>query len=97
MRIELFHLFIRTHLPVLRTVTLHLSYGLHCLFILSLLEFHLLCGGVQFHSQGICKGYLLLELDVHLVLYGLHMDIGIPACSLREMIILHSVQELIMA
>jgi hypothetical protein len=97
MRIELFHLFIRTHLPVLRTVTLHLSYVLHCLFILSLLEFHFFHGGVQFLSQGSSKGYLLFDVEVHLVLYMLHMDIGRPACSLREMSILRSVQELIMA
>jgi hypothetical protein len=44
---ELFCLFIRTCLPVLRTVTLHLPNGLHCFFIHSFLEFHFLSSGVQ--------------------------------------------------
>jgi hypothetical protein len=39
---------------------------------------------------------LLLELEVHLIFYGRHMDVGGSACLLREMSILHSVQELAM-
>jgi hypothetical protein len=43
------------------------------------------------------KGYMLLELEVPFILYELHMDVSRPNCSLREMSILHSIQELTMA
>jgi hypothetical protein len=81
---------------VKRIVTLYLLNGLHCLFIFSLPRFHFLGSGVQFLGKCSSKGYLFLELEVSLILYELHMDVSRPTCSLREMAILHSVQELAM-
>jgi hypothetical protein len=40
---------------------------------------------------------LLLELEVPFILYRINMDVSRPACSLREMSILYSIQEPIMA
>jgi hypothetical protein len=96
MQTELFCLFIRMWLQVLGTVALHLPYGLHCLFILSLPEFYFFNGGVQLLGKRSSKGYLLLELEVHLILHRLHMDVGRSTYPLREMSILRSVQELTM-
>jgi hypothetical protein len=76
---------------------LHLSNGLHCLFIFSLLEFHFFRSGVQLLGKCGSKGYLLLESEVPLFFYRLDMDVSRPTCSLREMSILHSIQELTMA
>jgi hypothetical protein len=96
MQIELFYLFIRTCLLVLQIMALHLPFGLHCFLILSLPEFYFFSGGVHLVGKRSSKGYLLLELVVHLILYGLHMDVGRSACPLREMSILCSIQELTM-
>jgi hypothetical protein len=96
MQTKLFYLLIRLHLPVLRTVTLHLPNGLHCLLIFSLPKFHFLGIEVQLFGKHRNKGYFLLEHEVHLILYGLHMYVCRPACSLREMSILRSIQELAM-
>jgi hypothetical protein len=76
---------------------LHLLNGLHCLFIFSLPEFHFFCSGVQLLGKCGSKGYLLLELEVPFILYMLDMDVSRPTCSLREMSILCSIQELTMA
>jgi hypothetical protein len=97
MRIELFCLFIRKCLQVLRTATLHLSNGLHCLFILSLPEFHFIRSGLQLLGKCGSKGYMLLEFEVPFILYKLNMYVSRPTCLLREMSILHSIQELTMA
>jgi hypothetical protein len=97
MHIELFCLFVRKCLHVLRTGTLHLSNGLHCLFILSLLEFHFIRSGLQLLGKCGSKGYMLLEFEVPFILYKLNMYVSRPTCSLREMSILHSIQELTMA
>jgi hypothetical protein len=43
------------------------------------------------------KGNLLLKLEVPFIFYMLDMDVSRPTCSLREMSILHSIQELTMA
>jgi hypothetical protein len=77
-------------------MALHLLYGLHCLLILSLPEFYFLSSGVQLLGQDSSKGYLLFELEVHLILYGFHVDVCRSACPLREMSILRSIQELAM-
>jgi hypothetical protein len=97
MQTKLFCLFIRKCLHVLRKVTLHLSNGLHCLFIFSLPEFNFFCSGVQLFGKCGSKGYLLLDLEVPFILYKLNMDVSRRACSLREMSILYSIQELTMA
>jgi hypothetical protein len=39
---------------------------------------------------------MLLELEVPFILYRLDMDVSRPTCSLREMSILRSIQELTM-
>jgi hypothetical protein len=96
MRTELFCLFIQKCLQVLRIVTLHLSNGLHCHFIFSLPEFHFFYSGVQLLGKCDSKGYLLLELEVPFILYRLDKDVSRPTCSLREMSILRSIQELTM-
>jgi hypothetical protein len=75
---------------------LHLSNGLHCLFIFSLPEFHFFRSGVQFLGKCGSKGYLLLELEVPFIMYRLDMDVSRPTCSLRKMGILCSIQELTM-
>jgi hypothetical protein len=75
---------------------LHLSNDLYRLLIFSLLELYFLSSGVQLLGQGSSKGYLFLEPEVPLMLYMLHMDVSRPTCSLREMSILCSVQELAM-
>jgi hypothetical protein len=75
---------------------LHLSNGLHYLFIFSLPEFHFFYSGVQLLGKCGSKGYLLLELKVPFILYKLNMDVSTPACSLREMSILCSIQEVTM-
>jgi hypothetical protein len=97
MQTKLFYLFIRKCLQVLRIAMLHLSNGLHCLFIFSLPELHFFHSGVQLLGKCSTKGYLLLELEVPFILYMLDMDVSRPACSLREMSILCSIQELTMA
>jgi hypothetical protein len=97
MRTKLFCLFIRKCLHVLRISMLHLSNGLHCLFIFSWPEFHFFRSGVQLHGKCGSNGYLLLELEVPFILYRLDMDVSRPRCSLREMSILCSIQELTMA
>jgi hypothetical protein len=78
-------------------MVLRLPYGLHYLFIHSFPEFHFFSGGAQQLGKRGSKGYMLLELEVHLIFYGLHMDVGRSACPLREMSILCSIQEMIMA
>jgi hypothetical protein len=75
---------------------LHLPYGLHCLLVLSLSEFHFFSSGVQLVGKCSSKGYLLLELEVYLISCGFHMDMGRSACALTEMSILYSIQELTM-
>jgi hypothetical protein len=82
---------------VLRTATLHILNGLHCLFIFSLPEFLYFRSGVQLLGKCGSKGYLLLELEGPFILYRLNMDVSRPSCSLREMSILCSIQELTMA
>jgi hypothetical protein len=94
---ELSCLFIQKCLQVPRTATLHLLNGLHCLFIFSLPEFHFFHSGVQLLGKCGSKGYLLLEFEVPFILYRLDMDVSRPTCSLREMSILHSIQDLMMA
>jgi hypothetical protein len=97
MQTKLLCLFIQKCLPVLRIATLHLLNGLHCLFIFSLQEFHFFHSGVQLLGKCGSKGYLLLELEVPFILYMLDMDVCRPTCSLRELSILRSIQELTMA
>jgi hypothetical protein len=97
MRGELFYLFIRNGLPVLRAVSLHLLNDLHCFFIVSLPEFHFFHSGVQFLSLRSSKSYLLPELEVPFILYELNMDVGRSTSSLRKVSILRSVQVLAMA
>jgi hypothetical protein len=94
---ELFCLFIRKCLQVMRMATLHLSDGPYCLFIFFLPEFHFFHSGVQFLGKRCSKGYLILELEVPFLLYRLDMNVRRPTCSLREMSILCSIQELTMA
>jgi hypothetical protein len=64
---------------------------------ISMPEFHFFCSGVQLHGKCGSKGYLLLELEVPFILHRLDMDVSRPTCSLREMGVLHSIQELTMA
>jgi hypothetical protein len=59
-------------------------------------EFHFFHSGVQLLDKCGSKGYLLFELEVPFILYGLNMDVSRPTCLLREMSILHSIQELTM-
>jgi hypothetical protein len=80
----------------MRIAMLHLSNGLHCLFIFSLPEFHFFCSGVQLLGKCGSKGYLLLEFEVPFILYKLDMDVSRTTCSLSEMSILCSIQELTM-
>jgi hypothetical protein len=96
MQTEPFCLFIKKCLQVMRIATLHLSNGLHCLFIFFSPEFHFFCSGVQLLGKCGSKGYLLPEHEVPFFLYMLDMDVSRPTCSLREMSILHSIQELTM-
>jgi hypothetical protein len=93
---ELFCLFIQKCLQVLRIATLYFLNGLHCLFIFSLPEFHFFRCGVQLLDKCGSNGYLLLKLEVPFILYGLHMDVRRSTCSMREMSILRSIQELTM-
>jgi hypothetical protein len=97
MQTKLFCLFIWKCLQVLRITTLHLSNGLHFLFIFSLPEFQFFSSGVQLLGKCGSKGYMLLELEVPFILYRLDMDVNRPASLLREMSILCSIQELTMA
>jgi hypothetical protein len=78
-------------------VSIHFLNDLHCFLILPLPKFHFLSGGVQFLSQCSSKSYLLPELEIPFVLYGLNMDVGRSTSSLRKVSILCSVQELAMA
>jgi hypothetical protein len=78
----------------MRIATLHLLNGLYCLFIFSLPELHFFRSGVQLLGKCGSKGYLLLELEVPFILYRLNMDVSRLTCSLREMSILLSIQEL---
>jgi hypothetical protein len=94
MRTKLFCLFIQKCLQDMRIAMLHLSNGLHCLFIFSLSEFHFFHCGVQLLGKCGSKGYMVLELEVLFILYKLDMDLSRPTCSLREMSILCSIQEL---
>jgi hypothetical protein len=75
---------------------LQLSNDLHCLLILLLPEFHFLDGGVQFPGEHSGKIHLLLELEVSLIRYKLHMVVGRSATSLGKVGILCSIQELVM-
>jgi hypothetical protein len=97
MRGELFCLFIRNGLPVLRTVSLHLLNDLHCFFIFFMPELHFFRSGVMFLSQRSSKSYSLPELEVPFILYGLNRDVGRSTSLLRKVSILRSVQELAMA
>jgi hypothetical protein len=62
----------------MRIAMLHLSSGLHCLFIFSLPEFHFFRNGVELLGKCDSKGYLLLEFEVPFILYKLNMDIRDP-------------------
>jgi hypothetical protein len=75
---------------------LQLSYGLHCVFILLLLEFNFFNSGFQLPGECSDKGHKLLVLDVPFVRYGFHTDVGRSTRSLRKMGTLCFIQELVM-
>jgi hypothetical protein len=84
-RTELLCLFIRTRLLVSRTMTPHVPYGLHCFVILPLPKYYFFNGGVQLLGQGTSKGYLLLEIEVPLILYGLRVGAHQTSISCTNM------------
>jgi hypothetical protein len=65
-------------------MTLDLLYGLYYIFILLLLEFHSQNNGVQLLGERNGKGHLLPKLEVPLICYMLHMDVGRSTSTLGK-------------